>query len=405
MTGRVDGRLLENLPMSFHFVRWPAVCPDYSGAAAVLGRLGALLVFCDPGACAGGFARLSGFDPHPLCDRTVSAELDELEIAFGDAEELADRISEAFRFNPKPLIALIGTPVSAMSGVDLRWVATELHHRLALPVLVISTSGFDTYDIGVAKAFDELAGLVLPREAGPKKPSVNILGLNGLEPDEAATFHRVSAFLEEMKLALGAVWTENNGFENLERTAQGAFNLVVSQSGLNLARQLKERYGQPYSFDLPFGDYTAHKLVDALQGAPDLSLVCAPDRRRLAGKVASGPDPAWEWGRTLVVGEPVWAYNLRGRLVHDFDLPDVDAVSLIGVDSALAGSVMEMDDEAVYGLLCSGKYATVVADVCLRESAMGAGVSRFRMISYTALGGPDSSGVWPDARSYTKVPA
>ena len=384
--------------MSLSSTSLPLICPDFTGAASVCGDLGALLIFHDPGACAGGFARLSGRMNYLSGLRALSSELDELAVAFGDSEQVVNRAVEALKTSDKNWAALIGSPVSAMIGSDLDWIAREISDRSGLAVVGVPTTGFDGYDVGIAKAFGVLSEIVSYPSIQARFPMVNILGLNSLDPISDLVLKRIRSFLDGLGLSIGAVWAAKGGFKRLEITPAAVFNLVVSQSGLKLAELLKKKYGQPYSLNLPFGLHSTQKLVDELAAAVWKSLKYFI-RPRFKHYSVRGEGRASRWGKTLIVGEPIFSRNLRETLVKDFDLDEVHIFSFVQVHPVLRGQMEEGDEEHMSRLLASEKYKTVIADASCRKLVGNIAKSDFIPCPYPGLGGPDSWAVGGDELS------
>ena len=103
---------------------------DYSGAASVLHDMDGMLIFCDAGACMGGF--LFGEDPKGGNEkrRIFTASLREKQVVMGiDKKVKADAI-RTYQDAGGEFIGLIGTPVSAVIGADLEGIGREICQSL-----------------------------------------------------------------------------------------------------------------------------------------------------------------------------------------------------------------------------------------------------------------------------------
>ena len=92
---------------------------DYSGAAGVLQEMDGMLIFCDAGACMGGF--LFGEDPKGGNEerRIFSASLREKQIVMGIDKKLKKDAIRTYHETGGSFVGLIGTPVAAVTGLDL----------------------------------------------------------------------------------------------------------------------------------------------------------------------------------------------------------------------------------------------------------------------------------------------
>lgn len=134
---------------------------DYSGAAGVLQELDGMLIFCDAGACAGGF--LFGEEPKGGNEerKIFSASLREKQIVMGIDKKLKKDAVRTYRDTGGEFVGLIGTPVSAVIGSDLEGIRKEICKEIyregirdtIIPSLGVDTNGWETYDSGQEKAY------------------------------------------------------------------------------------------------------------------------------------------------------------------------------------------------------------------------------------------------------------
>ena len=332
--------------------------PDQSGAVAVLYELGGIIVILDAGGCAGN---ICGFDEPRWGHKqsaVYSAGIRDLDAILGRDERTIDKVGGAVEaVGNANFIALIGTPVPAVVGTDLKALARMCEKKFGLPTLPVETYGMEYYDKGaelsymtLIKALEkgaldasyEKLGLHLPsrvaaekaaslEHAAPVDPrahvaSVGVLGatpLDLLSLDGAELLRQrvetkqTQQNLLHMRLRTGEITSpfrhvvqktyEDNkpdvyvfgmdcGFDQLGHLFTVDRNVVVSPAGLKPAQYLEQKYGIPYEVSYPVG----HELAASLH-----ERVCAVARAK--GDVA---DPT----RVLILHQQVAGNSLRTSL-------------------------------------------------------------------------------------------
>lgn len=156
--------------------------PDQSGAVAVLYELGGIIVILDAGGCAGN---ICGFDEPRWGHKqsaVYSAGIRDLDAILGRDERTINKVGGAVdAVGNANFIALIGTPVPAVVGTDLKALARMCEKKFGLPTLAIETYGMHYYDKGAALAY---LTLIKALESGTLDASFAALGLQA--PSEIA---------------------------------------------------------------------------------------------------------------------------------------------------------------------------------------------------------------------------
>ena len=130
--------------------------PDQSGASSVLFELGGMIIICDAGGCAGN---VCGFDePRWFTKKSAiySAGLRDMDAILGRDDRLIGKIEKAIATMDPEFIALIGTPVPAVIGTDLKGLAKVVEKKFGIPALAVETKGMVTYEEGEEKAYEAL---------------------------------------------------------------------------------------------------------------------------------------------------------------------------------------------------------------------------------------------------------
>ncbi|MBR5267176.1 MAG: oxidoreductase, partial [Lachnospiraceae bacterium] len=77
-------------------------------------------------------------------------------------------------------------------------------------------------------------------------------------------------FMEEAGFEVISTWAMGNTLEELTEAGKAHVNLVVSSTGLGVAKALKELFGTPYVIGTPIGSVYQEQLKQALHAAADV---------------------------------------------------------------------------------------------------------------------------------------
>ncbi|MBQ9066163.1 MAG: nitrogenase molybdenum-iron protein [Clostridia bacterium] len=245
---------------------------DQSGASSVLYGLGGMIVILDAGGCAGN---VCGFDePRWFTEPAAiySAGMRDLDAILGRDERTIEKIEQAAKTVDASFIALIGTPVPAVVGTDLRAMGRMVETRCGIPAFALDTTGMQDYDVGQEKAYLLLLGLLktgkIPTVDGTGE--IGILGATPLDllSDDSAEVLR--SRIEAREGAKATCFGMQDGLHGIGKMTSVRKNYVVSASGLKPARYLQKTFGIPYeigfffdplSKDSPFAAATGKTLL------------------------------------------------------------------------------------------------------------------------------------------------
>lgn len=243
--------------------------PDQSGAESVFFGYNCMTVMLDAGGCIGNTC---GFDEPRWKKKpgsVFSAALRDIDAILGSDEILIDKVRKAYEITKGDFISIIGTPITAVIGVDYKAMARLLENRLGIPVVSISTNGMELYDKGIEKAYMELLRKFAPKSN--KKERIvdnNSIGLIGALPLDMYSENK-----EEMLDFIKKVNTVNDkepeiytyGYGSLENDILKYYeiskNIVISPAGIKSAKFMKSEYGIPYEAYYPLDK----KLRDILK--------------------------------------------------------------------------------------------------------------------------------------------
>lgn len=264
----------------------PNLTPDLGGAASLLYEMGGMVIFHDAAGCCENYA---AFDEPRLMKRATmvySSSLLQMDAVLGNDEPLiAGACEAASRLKPR-FVAILGTPVPAVIGMDLDGIAAEIEARAGTAAFAVHTGGFEPYTVGADRALCALIDRFAQETRG-EKSGVNLLGATPLDFDDGL-IERMKRTLESANLRVNAVLCMGASLEDVENASNAAYNIAVSRAGLSAARRLYERFGTPFDAFAPLTE------TQAL-------------RRGLSGNVGAGE-------RALVVGEEIMARSLSDAL-------------------------------------------------------------------------------------------
>jgi nitrogenase molybdenum-iron protein alpha/beta subunit len=236
----------------------PPLTPDLGGAASMLEPLGGLVVFHDAAGCLENYVvydepRLAGSGAL-VCSSALTA----IDAITGNDVPLTEGIiTEAERLHPS-FAAIIGTPVPAVTAVDLEGIAAAAEQQLHLPVLALSCSGFDPYWKGAGEALLQLVQR-FAEPADQEVHSINLLGATPLDLSESMLAHSCS-LLKQVGWHVRPAATMHADIEALRTLSAAELNLVVSRAGLPAAEYLQQKFGTPYRCLLPLSLHQANTL-------------------------------------------------------------------------------------------------------------------------------------------------
>jgi hypothetical protein len=212
-------------------------------------------MFCDSGAL------IIGHDPSASAvrgylhtewreDRTsfnIGLRVNEMAFILGDIDYFVKKYL-AEEESKRKLIVLLHSPISSMINLDIRLCAMMLAEKLpGATILPMETNGNRYYDAGLSMAFVETLKLAQQENVSAIPGSVNILGLNTLDYPDAADRAALKAAISATGRNILAIFGMETDIERIKQALCAESNMVVSASGIDVARWMREHWGIPYS--------------------------------------------------------------------------------------------------------------------------------------------------------------
>ncbi|MEG2747632.1 MAG: nitrogenase component 1 [Gordonibacter sp.] len=299
----------------------PPFAGDYAGACSTLFGLDCLIVIVDAGCCTRNYVEYDETRWARRRKSAFSAQLRTLDAVLGDDSRIIAETLEAARELHPAAIALVGTPVPAIVGMDLAGMAYEIEQVSGVPSLGLATSGFETYEQGASLALEALCrrfavgersadSLRGGRETACERPVVNVLGMTPHDFASEANMEAVERCLEKAGLEIGFSTARSFSLDDVERAGWADASIVVAWSGVAAAQLLQDRCGVPYLAACPFGDDDCQAIAREVRGEHFRPLWA------VIGDGANGPSAAEGESAScnppvLLVGDQVVMNSLR----------------------------------------------------------------------------------------------
>lgn len=344
----------------------PTFAADYSGACAALFELNGIVIVHDPAGCIGSYTAYDEPRFYDSTARILSSGLDDMQALFGLDNDLVEAACHAQREVPGDFVALVGTPNPMVLGTDFKAVTSQISECCGVPGIALATTGTRCYDHGVAQALLALANdLVAPRagDVPPWEPGrsrrANLLGATPLDVTSQANVDAVRDLLEAGGWTVASTWSMGSSVQEYADGLTAACNVVLTTSGLPLARWMQRTYEIPY-------------VVGAFAGrAPVARTLDRMDRAAAGEKVLPWEPPAPSGNpdgpRALVVGDQVLANGWREALLADEGFGAASVATFFRADPELMapGDLGTVGEEELLGAVASGEYDVLVGDTLL----------------------------------------
>ena len=335
----------------------PPFAGDYSGACAALFDFNCLIILCDAACCTKNYV---DYDEPRWSRRkttTLCAQLRTLEVTLGDDERLLRQAAEAALDRRPDFVALLGSPVPAIVGMDMGGMARELEARTGIPAIGLDTTGFDTYQRGVELAMGAVYRRFAEKNRLRRAGTVNLLGLTPLDFGADGNAAALREAVEQTGFTVGGSLMMDCTLDQVRRTAEAEVNLVLSAPGMSLARELERELGTPYVAFVPTGTWGVERLGELLHAAAAAGRSMLPE-----------PAPAEEGGDgILLVGDQVLTSSLRLALREAGCVRPVSAGSFFSRDPGLtrSGDLFLSGELDLVQALRGGRFSAVVGDPLL----------------------------------------
>lgn len=303
---------------------------DLAGVNSALYELGGLIIMHDASGCNSTYATHDEPRWYSIDSMVFISGLEEYDAILGNDDKLIGDVLEAAEELQPKFIALFGSPIALVMGTDFPGIAHYIEKKTGIPCFGFQTSGMYSYVLGASQAYQGLAErFVKPMQREEKSScvSINILGMTPLDFGYTGNKEALDAWCKEEGFSIISNWSMGSSLEDIEQASKADVNLLVSSTAWEAAKTLQEKYGIPYVMGVPMGDSLSKELANRIRQA-------AKDGKswilnRVAGQ-----------GKTLLIGEAVYAASLRWALQEEYGLEDIRILCPTEIH---AGILSEMD--------------------------------------------------------------
>ena len=238
---------------------------DTAGVCSMLYELGGMVVVHDASGCNSTYATHDEprwYSKPAMIYISALTEMDA--IMGGDARLLEEADRTAKELRPE-FIALCGSPMPYMTGVDFTALASELENMTGIPVLGLHTNGIGSYIAGAGEALKQyLQRFADKNVVKSKQLSVNLLGATPLDFSGSRQIEAIRNTLLKGGIAVQSCMAMDSTPEELQNCGKAQVNLLLSMTGFPAAKYLKETFGIPFVAGVPYGEKFAEKVLQDL---------------------------------------------------------------------------------------------------------------------------------------------
>ncbi|WP_333657641.1 nitrogenase component 1 [Tissierella praeacuta] len=333
-------------------IKLPPLAPDYSGVCSALYEFEGMSIIHDASGCTGNY---TGYDEPRWYENqrlVFCSGLREIDAILGNDEKLVNKVKKAAEDLKPKFIAVLGSPVPMIIGSDLIGIAKEIENETKIPTIGFNTKGLQYYDRGIQKAYMEIAKRFLKEKKETINKSVNLLGATPLDFSINANVQDLKQFFISNGYSINACWSMGCSFEEIKNTTKAEINVVVSVSGLELARYLKKKFDMPYIVGLPVGETGEMKLLNLLKGNQPMKFFNMHTNKQ----------------KVLIIGEQVLSNSLRELLQQEYNQETIDVATFFMLDKEIAqkNDIFIENEMHLIKLLGQQKYTTIIGDPLIK---------------------------------------
>ena len=356
----------------------PPFTSDYAGVCSALFDLDCMIAINDASCCTSNYVNYDEPRWSEAKKTTLCTSLRTVDAIFGTDEKVISQITEAAASIAPDFVVVLGSPVPAIIGTDTKGMAIETEALTGIPTLGIDTTGFPYYPAGIRAAFSQLIKRFGPKAGGDsalderEKRAVNIIGMTPIDYG-TGSYAALKALLEDNGFGVNATLGMGSSLGSIARIDQALCNIVVSYSGLEAARELRNRFGTPYVVSAFTGTGESARTIDAVRR---LSASGDEDDPASGSYAADAEGSSSPESGVLIIGDQVIANSLRSAMRAAGCARRIAAASFFGIDGELAeaGDFAIGSEPALIKHMRSHRYDLVIGDPLLaRVPEIGSG--------------------------------
>lgn len=247
----------------------PCYAADTSGVCSALYELGGMIAVHDASGVNSTYATHDEPRWEDMQSMIYVSGLTELDAILGNDEKFIADVTAAAKDQKPAFIAVCGSPMPMMIGVDFDAVAAEIEQRSGIRTFALHTNGMHSYPEGASEALLAITKEYVLPPSETIRNGVNILGALPLDFGNPEEIPDIRAWLCKNGFSVISCIAAGDSLDTIAKAGNAAVNLVVSYSGLAAAEYLYDRFGIPYVCGVPFGGVFSQMLADSLRYAAE----------------------------------------------------------------------------------------------------------------------------------------
>lgn len=372
------------------WITLPALAPDYSGVCSAMFDLGGITVIHDASGCTGNY---TGYDEprwYGSTSKVFCSGLRDIDAVLGRDDRLIENMVKAGELLNPTIYTVAGSPVPMVIGSDMKGIAHELEEQTGVPSFGFDTNGLYLYNKGVSQAMCALIErFTVPQEEKICR-GINILGTTPIDLAANGNDTDLAELLETWGFTVIGRMMMGATVKQIAELAKAEVNLVVTESGVEAAKMLWEKFGIPYVVGMPVGEMEAAREMETVRQALEDTL------RDGTNRVIS--DESRDGG-ILIVGEQVMANSIRRAILQKNPEAKVTVGTLYNLNRQIAGKgdIDVVSEKRLIQLIDSGRFKVLVGDPLMEDLLEEGGSVTLKKLPHVAL---SSKLYWNQAPRY-----
>lgn len=205
-----------------------------------------------------------------LRSRIFTTGMSEADVVMGDTSSLEKAIRDIDRQYSPPVIFVMASTVAAVTGSDVKGVCTYMQDEVSAKLIVFTQAGFGRdFSAGLMDCYTDLVKILATKH-------VNVTNTFNIIGGTAETSYIEKLLRDNFSFNLHTRLCENTSIAKISTMSTASLNLVMSYEGLKAAEILKERFGTPYVYGLPYEARQISKFLDDIAKTLSISDFVAP---------------------------------------------------------------------------------------------------------------------------------
>lgn len=185
-----------------------------------------------------------------------TTHISEDDIIMGDVSRLEKAILEIDR-NYKPrVIFIVASAVIAIIGTDIKGVCAYMQEKTNARLISFDDGGFGgDYSLGLRNTYTTLIKeFSLNSNIKKEENTYNILGASAAAYRIKSDIWEIQELMEKsFNMKVNTILGLEASINDLENISASSINLVIRNEALPAAKLLKEKFGIPYIYQVPYG--------------------------------------------------------------------------------------------------------------------------------------------------------